>query len=116
VSSTPRTPGRGRSGRISPLLAASPAGEEPPLVYLDSAATSQKPRGVIDAIVRYYETTNANVHRSIHRLGRRPPQLWNRDGARPRAFVGAARRNGRSSSPGEPRNPSIFWLRASAGL
>src|SRR5438034_1135350 len=34
-----------------------------PLVYLDSAATSQKPRAVIDALVRYYETSNANIHR-----------------------------------------------------
>ncbi|MDE3108628.1 MAG: cysteine desulfurase [Acidobacteriota bacterium] len=39
-----------------------------PLVYLDNAATSQKPRAVIDAIVRYYETTNANIHRGVHFL------------------------------------------------
>lgn len=39
-----------------------------PLVYLDNAATSQKPRQVIDAIVRYYEQTNANVHRGAHTL------------------------------------------------
>jgi cysteine desulfurase/selenocysteine lyase len=39
-----------------------------PLVYLDNAATSQKPRAVIDALVRYYETTNANIHRGIHTL------------------------------------------------
>lgn len=40
-----------------------------PLVYLDSAATSQKPQVVIDAVSRYYETTNANVHRGVHTLG-----------------------------------------------
>ncbi len=39
-----------------------------PLVYLDSAATSQKPRAVIDAMDAYYRQINANVHRGIHRL------------------------------------------------
>lgn len=39
-----------------------------PLVYLDNAATSQKPRAVIDAIARYYTQENANVHRGIHYL------------------------------------------------
>lgn len=39
-----------------------------PLVYLDSAATSQKPQSVIDALVRYYSETNANVHRGVHTL------------------------------------------------
>jgi cysteine desulfurase/selenocysteine lyase len=39
-----------------------------PLVYLDNAATSQKPRQVIDAIVRYYEGSNANIHRGVHFL------------------------------------------------
>lgn len=40
-----------------------------PLIYLDNAATTQKPRAVLDAERRYYETTNANVHRAIHTLG-----------------------------------------------
>lgn len=39
-----------------------------PLIYLDNAATSQKPKVVIDAITNYYETLNANVHRGIHSL------------------------------------------------
>jgi cysteine desulfurase/selenocysteine lyase len=39
-----------------------------PLVYLDNAATSQKPRAVIEAISRYYEGTNANIHRGVHFL------------------------------------------------
>jgi cysteine desulfurase / selenocysteine lyase len=39
-----------------------------PLVYLDNAATSQKPRAVIDAIVRYYEHSNSNIHRGVHAL------------------------------------------------
>jgi len=42
-----------------------------PLVYLDSAATSQKPRAVIEAIEGYYHRDNANVHRGIHELSRR---------------------------------------------
>src|SRR5438876_7507401 len=40
-----------------------------PLVYFDNAATSQKPRQVIDALVKYYETYNANIHRAVHALG-----------------------------------------------
>src|SRR3989338_2220025 len=40
-----------------------------PLVYLDNAATSQKPKQVIDAVKNYYEKYNANIHRSIHKLG-----------------------------------------------
>jgi cysteine desulfurase/selenocysteine lyase len=39
------------------------------IVYLDSAATSQKPRAVLDAMRRFYETSNANVRRGVHRLG-----------------------------------------------
>ena len=39
-----------------------------PLVYLDNAATTQKPRAVIDAVRRYYEQDNANIHRGVHRL------------------------------------------------
>lgn len=49
-----------------PILA--PREGLPPLVYLDNAATTQKPRAVIDRIVRYYEEENANVHRGLHRL------------------------------------------------
>jgi cysteine desulfurase/selenocysteine lyase len=42
-----------------------------PLVYLDNAATSQKPRAVIDAITHYYEADNANIHRGVHQLSQR---------------------------------------------
>ena len=41
-----------------------------PLVYLDNAATTQKPRAVINALVSYYERDNANVHRGVHLLVR----------------------------------------------
>jgi cysteine desulfurase/selenocysteine lyase len=42
-----------------------------PLVYLDNAASTQKPRAVLDALARYYETANANVHRGVHLLSER---------------------------------------------
>lgn len=61
-----------------------------PLVYLDNAATSQKPRVVIDALRRYYEQDNANVHRGIHELSNRATAAY--EGARARAarFLNAA--------------------------
>jgi len=63
-----------------------------PLVYLDSAASSQKPASVIEAVQRYYETSHANVHRSIHTLGEEATELY--EGARDavRAFIGARAR------------------------
>src|SRR5262245_59328031 len=42
-----------------------------PLIYFDNAATSQKPRAVLDALRHYYERDNANVHRGIHELSNR---------------------------------------------
>jgi cysteine desulfurase/selenocysteine lyase len=51
-----------------------------PLTYLDNAATSQKPRQVIDAIARYYRTDNANIHRGIHTLAERATAAY--EGAR----------------------------------
>lgn len=47
-----------------------------PLIYLDSAATAQKPQVVIDAIVNYYSNHNANVHRGIHTLGDESTRLY----------------------------------------
>ncbi|MFN3975002.1 MAG: aminotransferase class V-fold PLP-dependent enzyme [Dehalococcoidia bacterium] len=47
-----------------------------PLVYLDNAATSQKPRQVIEALVAYYEGYNANVHRAVHTLGEEATQRF----------------------------------------
>ncbi|MFD0716440.1 cysteine desulfurase [Paenibacillus sp. GCM10027626] len=62
---------------------------EHPLVYLDSAASSQKPRSVIDAMKKYYESDNANVHRGVHTLGSRATDAY--EGAREkiRAFLNA---------------------------
>ncbi len=64
-------------------------GRDAPLVYLDSAATSQKPTAVLDAMRDYYEGHNANVHRGIHTLGEEATALY--EGARDTvaAFLGA---------------------------
>jgi cysteine desulfurase/selenocysteine lyase len=61
-----------------------------PLVYLDNAATSQKPRAVIDAIATYYETDNANVHRGVHALSERATVRHERGRDVVRGFINAA--------------------------
>lgn len=63
-----------------------------PLIYLDSAASSQKPRQVIDAISAYYRRSHANVHRSIHTLGEEATELLESARDRVRAFIGASSR------------------------
>src|SRR5262249_54570001 len=63
-----------------------------PLVYLDSAASSQKPRSVIEAMARYYETSHANVHRSIHTLGEEVTELYEIARDRVQRFIGAGAR------------------------
>jgi len=63
-----------------------------PLVYLDSAATAQKPRPVLDALRDFYERSNANVHRSIHTLGEEATALYEAARDRVRAFLGARHR------------------------
>jgi cysteine desulfurase/selenocysteine lyase len=63
-----------------------------PLVYLDSAATAQKPRAVLDALRDYYEHANANVHRSIHTLGEEATALYEAARDRVQRFIGAAAR------------------------
>jgi cysteine desulfurase/selenocysteine lyase len=63
-----------------------------PLVYLDSAATSQKPRTVVEAMTQYYARSNANVHRSIHTLGEEATELYEAARDRVQRFIGAAER------------------------
>jgi cysteine desulfurase/selenocysteine lyase len=63
-----------------------------PLVYLDSAASSQKPRSVLEAMARYYERSHANVHRSIHTLGEEATELYEAARDRVQRFVSAASR------------------------
>ena len=62
-----------------------------PLVYLDNAATSQKPQTVIDALVRYYEGENANIHRGVHYLSELATAEFEKARETVRAFVNAAR-------------------------
>ena len=64
------------------------------LVYLDSAATSQKPRQVIESIVEYYESLNANVHRGAYDLAVRATEAYEAVRAEVAAFVGAPDPNG----------------------
>lgn len=59
-----------------------------PLVYLDNAATSQKPRQVIDAIVDYYENHNANVHRGIHTLSEEATEMVEKAREKIAGFIG----------------------------
>jgi cysteine desulfurase/selenocysteine lyase len=61
-----------------------------PLVYLDNAATSQKPRAVIDAIVRYYEGTNANIHRGVHFLAEKATEDYEAARLTVQEFINAA--------------------------
>jgi len=70
-----------------PILAQNVHGH--PLVYLDNAATSQKPRAVIDALRHYYENDNSNVHRGIHELSNRATAGFEAARARAAQFINA---------------------------
>ncbi len=70
-----------------------------PLVYLDNAATSQKPRSVIQALVDYYEGYNSNVHRGVHSLSMEATDRYEEARMKVARFIGAA----------EPE--SIVWTR-----
>lgn len=60
-----------------------------PLIYLDSAATSQKPVQVIEALKEYYEQDNANVHRGVHTLGNRATEKYEGAREKVRKFINA---------------------------
>jgi cysteine desulfurase/selenocysteine lyase len=83
--------------RDFPILSTKVRGK--PLVYLDSAATSQKPRRVIDAIGDFYAGKNANVHRSVHYLAERATMAFEEARARVASFVNA------------PAPESVVWTR-----
>jgi cysteine desulfurase/selenocysteine lyase len=70
-----------------PILATRVRGR--PLVYLDSAATSQKPLAVIEAMDRYYRSSNANIHRGIHFLAERATAEYESARERVRRHIGA---------------------------
>jgi cysteine desulfurase/selenocysteine lyase len=61
-----------------------------PLVYFDNAATTQKPRSVVEALRRYYERDNANVHRGLHELSSRATEAYEAARARVAQYIGAA--------------------------
>ena len=61
-----------------------------PLVYLDNAATTQKPRQVIDALVDYYSNTNANIHRGLHTLAEEATAAYELTRQKTADFIGAA--------------------------
>ena len=61
-----------------------------PLVYLDNAATAQKPRAVIDAITRFYTLDNSNIHRGLHALSERATAAYEESRAKARRFLHAA--------------------------
>lgn len=60
-----------------------------PLVYLDNAATTQKPTAVIDALVRYYHHSNANIHRGVHLLSERATEEYEAARAKVQSFLNA---------------------------
>ena len=77
-----------RVRREFPILDEMPYGK--PLVYLDSAATSQKPRAVIDAISGFYSRDNANAHRGVHYLAERATEAYEGARAKVQGFLNAA--------------------------
>ena len=74
-----------------PILATTTRGR--PLVYLDNAATSQKPRSVIDTIRRYYTSQNANVHRGVYALSEQTTAAYEAAREQVRVFLNAAARH-----------------------
>jgi len=76
-----------------PILSRTVHGSRP-LVYLDNAATSQKPKPVLDAMARYYEESNANVHRGIHVLAEEATEELESARARAALFLGARSEHG----------------------
>src|SRR5260370_20650583 len=77
------------------------------LVYLDNAATTQKPEAVLTAIVDYYRTTNANVHRGAYGLAIRATQAYQAARARVAGFVDARAPAGVVVTPGPTEAPEL---------
>jgi len=73
-----------------PILKAQAHGR--PIVYLDNAATAQKPQAVIDAVSRYYAQDNANVHRGVHWLSEQATRAYEEARDRVQQFINAADR------------------------
>ena len=77
-----------RLRRDFPILAETVRGK--PLVYLDNAATTQKPQAVIDTLDHYYRAENANVHRGVHYLSELATREYEEAREKARAFLNAA--------------------------
>ncbi|MBA3521735.1 MAG: cysteine desulfurase [Gemmatimonadales bacterium] len=102
VGATRASPGRGATRRVEgappldverirrdfPILSRTVRGK--PLVYLDNAATSQKPRAVIDAVSRFYASENANIHRGVHYLSERATEAYDAVREQVARFLNAA--------------------------
>jgi len=73
--------------RDFPILSGTANGR--PLVYLDNAATSQKPRAVIESLTRFYQTENANIHRGVHELSQRATLAYEAARAKLQRFLNA---------------------------
>ena len=87
----PSSPASAWSRDDFPILSRKVNGK--PLAYLDNAATSQKPRAVIEAITKYYESYNANVHRSVHSLGEEATAALESARGKAARFIGAPSRS-----------------------
>jgi len=102
VGATRASPSRGATRRVEgappldverirrdfPILSRTVRGK--PLVYLDNAATSQKPRAVIDAVSRFYASENANIHRGVHYLSERATEAYDAVREQVARFLNAA--------------------------
>ena len=64
--------------------------DDKPLVYFDNAATTQKPKQVIDCLVNYYENYNANIHRGVHKLAEEATYAYENVRKKVKSFVGAS--------------------------
>lgn len=64
--------------------------DEKPLVYFDNAATTQKPKVVIDELVNYYENYNANIHRGVHKLAEEATAAYEKVRNKVKNFIGAS--------------------------
>lgn len=73
-----------------PILAVQPHGK--PLAYLDNAATTQKPRCVLDAMMHYYTHLHSNVHRGVHYLSEQATAAYEHARDIVASFIGARRR------------------------
>ena len=60
-----------------------------PLIYLDNASTTQKPKSVIDVIQNYYESTNSNIHRGVHHLSQKATEEYEKSRETIQHFIGA---------------------------